>query len=70
MKCLNGSRCSKLGNARKSVAAGVADDRVVIDLDPGMTGQLLLLACHRKAKSAGDAAPAQHGVCRERARQA
>ena len=61
---------SELGNARKSVAARITDDRVVVDLDPGMTGQFLLLACHRKAKPAGDAAPAQHGVRRERARQA
>jgi len=43
---------------------------VVVDLDPGMTGQLVLLACYRKAKSAGDTAPAQHGVRRKRARQA
>jgi hypothetical protein len=70
MKCLHGSRCSELGNACKLVTARVTDDRVVVDLDPGMTGQLLLLARYRKTKSADDAAPAQHGVRRERARQA
>ena len=64
MKRLHGSRCSELRNACKLVTARVTDDRVVVDLDPGMTGQLLLLACHRKAKSAGYAAPTQHGVRR------
>ena len=49
---------SELGNACKSFATRVTDDLVVVDLDPGMTGQLLLLARYRKAKSVADAAPA------------
>jgi hypothetical protein len=69
-KCLNGSRYSELSNACKSVAARVTDDRMVVDLDPCMTGQLLLIVRYRKAKSVDDAAPAQHGVRRERTRQA
>jgi hypothetical protein len=67
---LNGSRYSELGNARETVAAPVANNRVVADLDPGMTRQFFVFARYRKAKSAGDAAPAQHGGRGEGMRQA
>jgi hypothetical protein len=55
---LNCSRYSELGNAREPVAARVADNRVVANLNPSMARQLFLFARYRKAKSAGDAAPA------------
>ena len=54
---------------RKSIGLGTADDFVVADLDPGMGAECIAIARDAETKPARDAAPAQHGVRRQRARQ-
>ena len=53
----------------KPSRAGVAGDPVLADLDPGMRGDVAILSGDTEAQPAGDAAPAQHGVRGQRARQ-
>ena len=56
--------------AREALGSGAADDRVLADLDPGAGREFASLAGNAEAKPAGYAAPAQHGMRGQRARQA
>src|SRR5580698_2363663 len=62
-------RSAEFSKTRESTGARTVDRSAVAKLDPGVSGEFVLLARNAKTHPARYAAPAQHRMCGQRARQ-